>query len=269
MRRSALLVLSMMVPASLVAQTSPEPPPPNVVMMQFVRFADIFGGRLVDAFTAIPEAQYGYRPTPVQQTVGYIAQHLEDANYGLCERLGSAKRSRTAKDSLADTVKAKWPKDTLVARLRTSLTFCDTAIQRLGELKSPAIASTLIAFETDLAEHYAQVAVYMRLLGLTPPSALPPKQRTAIVLPESALAPFVGTYEVTPGWELVVAMANGSLTIRSTLGGGAVPLVPESPTGFFVNEVDAQVTFTRDHGGRVTGLILHQYGRDRAAKKVR
>jgi uncharacterized damage-inducible protein DinB len=26
---------------------------------------------------------------------------------------------------------------------------------------------------TDLAEHYAQLASYMRLLGMTPPSALP------------------------------------------------------------------------------------------------
>lgn len=31
----------------------------------------------------------------------------------------------------------------------------------------------LILLVTDLAEHYAQLAAYMRLLGLIPPSALP------------------------------------------------------------------------------------------------
>jgi len=36
-----------------------------------------------------------------------------------------------------------------------------------------------------------------------------------------------------------------------------------------VNEVDAQVSFTRDSSGAVTGLVLHQYGRHRPAKKIR
>lgn len=242
--------------------------PPNAVIMQFVRFADIFGSRLVAAFESIPETQYAYRPTPTQQTIGYIAQHLEDANYGLCSRLGNTKRPATAKDSLADTIKARWPKDTLVVRLKASLLFCDDVLERLPALESPAVASTLLAFETDLAEHYAQIASYMRMLGLVPPSALPPSRRTAIVLPASTLAQYAGAYEITPGWELVVAMRDNALTIRSTMGGAAVPLLPESPTDFFVNEADAQVTFSRDASGAVTGLVLHQYGRHRQARKV-
>ena len=237
--------------------------------MQFVRFGDIFGSRLVAAFEAIPESQYTYRPTPTQQTVGYIAQHLEDANYGLCSRLGAAKRPATAKDSLVDTIKARWPKDTLVARLRSSLLYCDEILERLPALESPAVTATLLAFETDLAEHYAQIASYMRMLGLVPPSALPPKARTAIALPLSAMSPFVGTYQVTQGWELVVAMRDGALTIRSTMGGGAAQMLPESPVDFFVTEADAQITFARDAGGAVTGLVIHQYGRHRQALKIR
>src|SRR6185437_8613096 len=93
------------------------PPRQSAVMIQFARFADIFGSRLVAAFDSIPAAKYDYRPTPPQQTVGYIAQHLEGANYGLCERLGTTRHAHTAKDLLADTIKAHWPKDTLVARL--------------------------------------------------------------------------------------------------------------------------------------------------------
>ncbi len=92
---------------------------------------------------------------------------------------------RTAKDALADTVKARWPKDTLVARVRASLVFCGEAI---GLLTDARLADTLqagppgamlrmrylIMLVTDLAEHYAQVATYMRIMGLVPPSALPP-----------------------------------------------------------------------------------------------
>ena len=175
----------------------------------------------------------------------------------------------TSKDSLADTIKARWPKDTLVARLDASLLFCDSAIGRVALLQSPALASTLLAFETDLAEHYSQLATYMRLLGMVPPSALPPKRRIAIDLPASALSPYVGLYEMAPGLGHDVTMSNGLLFIRSTMGGPAVRLWPESSSDFFVKEVDAQVTFTRDRDGIVTGLVVHQYGRDRPARKVR
>ena len=269
MRRCHLLFVPLLLPTTLVAQASASRESPNAVITQFVRFADIFGSRLVAAFDSIPADRYQYRPTPSQQTVGYIAQHLEDANYSLCERVGEAKHRKTAKDSLADTLKARWPKDSLVARLEASLRFCDTALEGLGQLNSAELASTLLAFETDLAEHYSQISTYMRLLGLVPPSALPPKQRTAIALPVSALSAFVGVYELAPGTELVVTMGDEALIARSTAGGQPVRLWPESPVNFFVKEVDAQITFTRDQSGAVTGLVLHQYGRHRPANKVR
>src|SRR5215207_5138403 len=144
MRRLALLVIAVAFPAAVAAQTPSAPRAPDGVLIQFVRFADHFGGRLVEAFDSIPAARYDYRPTPIQQTIGYIAQHLENANYTLCERLGDLKAQRTAKDSLADTIKARWPKDTLVARLKASLRFCDEAMEAVPQLDSPALASTLL-----------------------------------------------------------------------------------------------------------------------------
>jgi hypothetical protein len=266
MRRWCGFALSLAVSTTAAAQTT-KARDSTGVMPVFVRFADVFGGRLVDAFKAIPASKYAYRPVSSQQTVGYIAQHLENANYGLCERLG-ARHPRTAKDSLADTVKAAWPKDTLVARLDASLHFCDEALQRLGAVNSSQLASTLLAFETDLAEHYSQISVYMRLLGLVPPSALPPKQRTSITVPESSLLQFVGRYEINPGWDIIITKNNDGLLGRSTLGGDPVRLWPETPTNFFAKEVDAQITFTRGSNGSVNGLVLHQFSRDRSAKKI-
>jgi hypothetical protein len=157
----------------------------------------------------------------------------------------------------------------LVARLDASLHFCNENLERLGQLDSPAVVNTLLLFETDLAEHYSQIAVYMRLLGLVPPSALPPRQRTAIQLPATTLSPYVGAYELAPGFELVVTMSDGELSIRSAPGGSTVRLWPESAVNFFVKEVDAQVTFTRDARGAVTGLVFRQFGRDRIATKIR
>lgn len=269
MPRRALIVLALALPSVLAGQSPPTPRAPSAVIVQFVRFADIFGSRLVAAFDSIPASRYDYRPTPPQQTIGYIAQHLEDANYGLCERLGSSKHHRTAKDSLPDTVKAQWPKDTLVARLEASLCFCDAAMERLGTLESPAVASTLLAFETDLAEHYSQISNYMRLLGMVPPSALPPAVRTAIELPASALSPYVGVYDLAAGMELDVTLRNGALFVRSNVGGAPAQLWPESNSDFFVKGADARVTFVRDTTGAVSSLVLHQFGRDRPARKRR
>jgi hypothetical protein len=108
----------------------------------------------------------------------------------------------------------------------------------------------------------------MRLLGMVPPSALPPKNRTVIELPASAMAPYVGSYEFARGFTFEVTMRDSMLFIASPFR-SAQRLWPESSTAFFVKEVDAEIVFTRDASGAVTGFLLRQYDRDRPAKKVR
>lgn len=271
MRHPSLVAAFLLLP-SLVAAQSPvaaaAAAPRSGVLYEFDNFAAIFGGRLVAAFDSIPARQYGYRPTSPQQTIGYIAQHLENADYSLCERFGPLKHKRTAKDSLADTLKARWPKDTLVARLRASLRFCDAALAQVKQLESPELAGVLLAFETDLAEHYSQLSVYMRLLGMVPPSALPPRRHNAIELASSAMAPYVGAYELPSDQELDVSLRDGALLIHAT-GGIAMRLWPETRRDFFLRERDATITFTSDTSGAVTGLVVHQFDHDRAARKVR
>ena len=160
---------------------------PNGVARTFLSFGQPYGGWLLMAFDSIPESKYGFRPMPVQQSVGWIAQHLENANYELCSMISGTSRVKSAQDALSDSVKAQWPKDTLVARVRASLQFCASQIQGLSDAqladtmtaKSAAGPQQvfrvryLILLVTDLAEHYAQIAGYMRIIGMVPPSALP------------------------------------------------------------------------------------------------
>lgn len=151
------------------------------------------------------------------------------------------KHPRTSKDSLPDTVKGTWSKDTLVTRLVASLRFCDATLEHVPRLESGPLTGTLLAFETDLAEHYSQLSGYMRLLGMVPPSALPPRVRTAIDLPVAALSPLVGAYQIVAGPEADVTMRDGLLFIRSSNGGDTVRLWAQAGGDFFVKEVDAQV----------------------------
>ena len=186
--RFRLGIAAVFFPALLAAQQSATPQPPANPIVDTFRGFGFYGGWLLAAFDSIPASKYAYKPTPVQQSVGYIAQHLESANYGLCEIIGGVKHLATAKDSLADTVKAQWPKDTLIARVRASMVFCDGVMARISdanlaeeltvrlpgnpERRAPRVRYVILLV-TDLAEHYSQVSSYMRLLGLIPPSARP------------------------------------------------------------------------------------------------
>lgn len=289
-RAGTISLAALLVPIVLHGQRRrTDPPMPNAITTSFKFIASHFGGLLLTAFDSIPAGRYAYRPTPAQQSVGYIAQHLVDANYGLCERLGTMTHETGAKDALPDTVKAAWPKDTLVARLRGSFAFCDSALAQLSDATlgvrvpygPPGAGATalparsLLLFVTDLAEHYSQVASYMRLLGMVPPSALPARPHTAIDLPAAVLSQYVGTYDLPPSalqdaprLLLEVTLKDGALYVKP----GARPaarLWPETATDFFVKEVDAQVTFIKDASGAITGLVVHQYGENRAASKIR
>jgi uncharacterized glyoxalase superfamily protein PhnB len=229
------------------------------VALSFRAFGAHYGGWLVAAFDSIPESRYGYKPMPVQLSVGYIAQHVADANDQLCAELGPDKPVLTAKDSLADTVRAKWPKDTLVARLRASLAFCDAAIAKLtdadlamtaparsvGSGRSIVRARYLSAYITDLAEHYAQISSYMRLLGMVPPSALPrPPRRGIHNMPN-------GTPEFSPPRTLETRPLHGE-----SLGASLTVKDLERSLGWYCDVVGFAVDRRHERNGKLVAVSL-------------
>jgi uncharacterized damage-inducible protein DinB len=182
-------------PAGLAAQ---QPAPPTAAQ-QANPITTVFQGRtmglqrnLAQAFDSIPADKFGYKPTPVQLTIGYVAQHLANDNYFFCNNFGDKKATRPDKDTATpDSVKAKWPKDTLVAKLKESFAFCESAFAQLddkkladqitmtfgGQSRNAPRAQMVLGHVVDMADHYSQIANYMRLNNLVPPSALPRPQR--------------------------------------------------------------------------------------------
>ncbi len=96
--------------------------------------------------------------------------------------------------------------------------------------------------------------------GELPP---PPKE---ISVPLETLREYVGQYPLRPDFILTVTEENGVLHTQAT-GQPKFPVFCSAPDKFFLKVVDAQLTFTRDATGKVDGVILHQGGRDRPAKK--
>jgi uncharacterized damage-inducible protein DinB len=181
------LALLIGLPAGLAAQT-PAAPPANPVTTAFRTRIAALERNIGQAFDSIPGDKYGYKPTLAQQTIGFIAQHIASDNYLFCNAFGDKKAMRAAEDtSTADSVKATWPKDKLVGKLKESLNFCSDAITQLDDTKlgeqttlmfrngprQVSRAAMVLGHALDLADHYSQIANYMRLNGLLPPTALP------------------------------------------------------------------------------------------------
>jgi hypothetical protein len=93
-----------------------------------------------------------------------------------------------------------------------------------------------------------------------------PKKRTEVALPEATLERYVGTFELAPTFAITITREGAQLFLQAT-GQPRFPLFAEKEDEFFLKVVDAQVTFTKDGTGVVTGLVLHQNGAHQPAKK--
>jgi CubicO group peptidase (beta-lactamase class C family) len=90
-------------------------------------------------------------------------------------------------------------------------------------------------------------------------------ERTEIVLPPAVLERYTGTYQLQPGFDLVITLENGQLISQAT-GQAKAPLFAEAENKFFLKVAPAQLEFVSE-GGRVTGLVLYQGGRETRAPR--
>jgi uncharacterized damage-inducible protein DinB len=188
MKTSYAVLLALALPASLAAQQPSGGQPADPITAVFRTRTMALQRNLAEALDSIPERLFGYKPTPAQQTIGFIAQHLVTDNYLFCNAFGEMKATRAAEDTTtADSVKATWPRDRLVAKLKESFTFCENAFAQLddarladqvtitfrGQSRVVTRASMVLGHVVDMADHYSQLANYMRLNNILPPTALP------------------------------------------------------------------------------------------------
>lgn len=183
---AAIVVLAL--PVGLAAQQPPAAPPANPITAAFMGRTMTLQRNLAQAFDSIPSPKFGYRPTPAQLTIGYIAQHLATDNYFFCDKFGAMKPTLSPSDTAtADSVKATWPRDMLITKLNASFKFCEDAFAQLddaklaeqvsmtfrGTTRNTTRAAMALGHVIDMADHYSQLANYMRLNNILPPTALP------------------------------------------------------------------------------------------------
>jgi uncharacterized damage-inducible protein DinB len=131
---------------------------------------------LIAAAEEMPADKYGYKPTEAQMSAGDIVAHLSEGNDYLCSTVGGVpapKRAALAKGA---------SKEQLVARLKETFQFCDSALAKLNDTnlgaKVPFFggrevtrAQAMLVTVDDWGDHYSQLAIYLRINGLLPPTA--------------------------------------------------------------------------------------------------
>jgi len=95
-----------------------------------------------------------------------------------------------------------------------------------------------------------------------------PRKKRAVQVDPSLYDRYAGEYELAPGFSIVVTREGDRLLMQPT-GQDKAEVYPESPTKFFLKEVDAEIEFVMDESGKVTKLILYQGGEKVPARKIR
>jgi uncharacterized damage-inducible protein DinB len=176
MKKLLYLALALLCATAVVAQESKSSSNP---VSDTVR--SMLGGQsknLTAAAEAMPADKYSYKPTEQQMTFGTLVEHIAKSNNFLCAKLANLVEP-------SDKISDKDPKDKLVAALKSSFAYCETALKgvRDSQLGEPVTmwggrqapkAAALIGLTNDWADHYGLAATYLRLNGMLPPTAKKP-----------------------------------------------------------------------------------------------
>jgi hypothetical protein len=155
------------------------------------RSFNIFTNYLVMAAEMMPEASFGFRPTPELRTFGQQINHATGAHYSFCNQAGLPPGIQK---QAAPNLAAVTTKPAIVAALKESIAYCDRVLAAaseawlaeivpgLGGSSSGQIrgmrAHAFIYNAVHSAEDYGTITTYMRMQGVVPPStALHPPAR--------------------------------------------------------------------------------------------
>src|SRR6266576_13140 len=139
-----------------------------------------YGKNMISAAEAMPAEKYSFKPSPEMNSFGHLVMHIAQSNNTFCAKI-SGQAAPDAKIAESD------PKDKLVAVMKDSFAFCSTALanvddSKLGEQlmlfgnRPISRGGALVALGGSWTDHYATEAIYLRLNGILPPTAQPPKQ---------------------------------------------------------------------------------------------
>lgn len=100
------------------------------------------------------------------------------------------------------------------------------------------------------------------------PIKKPVAPKTEISLSETVLQKYVGEYAIADNFSITVTREGNQLFAQAT-GQGKFEIFAEKEDFFFAKITPLSIEFKKDEGGKISGLIITQGGRNTPAKKVK
>jgi uncharacterized damage-inducible protein DinB len=130
----------------------------------------------IRAAEKMPEANYGFRPSPDVRTFGQVLAHVADDQYNLCAPAKGEVRKAAYKE-IENTLSQK---SDLVRALKEAFAYCDGAYDALTDASAADVVEsgkgrtkfTMLNWNLwHTWEHYGNLVLYLRMKGLVPPSS--------------------------------------------------------------------------------------------------
>jgi len=135
-------------------------------------------GILLKSAEKMPEENYSFKPVDTVRSYGQIVGHVADAQYIFCSL------ARGEKNPALDIEHTKTSKADLIAALNAAFAYCDKAYDGMTDASAvqtiklfgndaPRLSALTVNNMHDL-EHYGNLATYMRMKNIVPPSSEQP-----------------------------------------------------------------------------------------------
>lgn len=170
MRRAALLLsCALAAPAIASAQENP--------FSTHARY--MYAGTkmmLLRSAEKMPEEHFSFKPTDAGRSFGQIIGHAADSQYRFCSAVLGEKMPAT---SIEKTITSKAD---LIAALKDALAYCDRAYDGMTDSSGTQMVKLghempklgwLTVNNLHNAEHYGNLATYMRMKNVVPPTSEP------------------------------------------------------------------------------------------------
>jgi uncharacterized damage-inducible protein DinB len=122
---------------------------------------------------AMPPEQYTFRPDPGSMSFGELMSHIASTNFAFCAGLNDS-------DSPSAPVPNDKDKDAIVKFLSSSFEYCAAVIPNLTDEQLSKVHNSpdgrllgrevLLAMYVHVAHHRGQAEIYLRDMGIKPPS---------------------------------------------------------------------------------------------------
>jgi len=178
MDRSIVVALLLSITGGLVRPPQQANPLSVDVKKDYRTIRDYF----IRAAEKMPDADYGFKPSPDVRTFAQQVAHVADDQYNLCAPAKGEAR-KVAYTAIESTLSGKAD---LVVALKDAFAYCDSAYDALTDASGaePALGRDRSRFAMlnwnlwHTWEHYGNIVVYLRMKGLVPPSSEPMPRKT-------------------------------------------------------------------------------------------